>query len=787
MSDSPSTRLRRIPALAPVSPKRRPLALRSDFEANSSTIRLVADENADVYSKSPFPSHPTHLLPPKVSKLPPQRYAPFVDKDVHVSDENTPTNRHAIKATRDEAPTLNPLRLHRLNRASTSTSASDAEADTSILTTSTLTTNDTFLTTPSSSRQSSRTTPPSSPIEEGFYNRRQIHLDPVEEETPHASPKSNFKSRPTIRAIAPSVSSDRLPLHAKNSQASLAPSTSTVSLPEPLHEDFEQGLSSPSSGNVQVFPHTSSEVSLPQDLNVDLETSPAPSIQSKLIHRYASLESLVLEDTRPSPHIEHPRSASSATGPDSHDSRLATIDTAIKVQYPVVRPPSASDSWAEVSSPAPSLNPPRMQGDPFRPQQWSSRLSTIASESERSNSYSTSTDSTRRGQRRRTIGSYASGGPLGSLSDARSSEWEYGSGILTGTESNISIPIPQPLFSPRPLPSVPDESFSQGRDSDERDDIVGELQTPYLRSQRSGILSRFSSKSSLRPSSADSTRSHGSQISFIGDLMWARRYYSNGEPANMIARNYSFVSESSGNARMNTATSGITSSPMSETVPSNLWRPRNRPRDDINQPGRRLRLESRRIFRPKDRRDSATISEETESDAPHGSRFRSLSTPALSVREMLYSPHLRRDRRQTQRYSTWAAPSMDEPFGKAMFSQVNRQIFCFALGFILPMAWWVAAFLPLPQRPSTEPALSATNSRGDDPPPASANPSEISLLETRWQKARWWRRVNRVLGVFGLVLVGTIIALAVIGTRSNGFNSNQVSRTPITVPTSSSS
>jgi hypothetical protein len=72
------------------------------------------------------------------------------------------------------------------------------------------------------------------------------------------------------------------------------------------------------------------------------------------------------------------------------------------------------------------------------------------------------------------------------------------------------------------------------------------------------------------------------------------------------------------------------------------------------------------------------------------------------------------------------------------------------------------------------------------PPPSTANLSAFSLEEKRWQKAQWWRRVNRVLGLFGLLLVGAIIALAVIGTRKNGFGNGQPKRTPITVPLSTS-
>jgi hypothetical protein len=69
-------------------------------------------------------------------------------------------------------------------------------------------------------------------------------------------------------------------------------------------------------------------------------------------------------------------------------------------------------------------------------------------------------------------------------------------------------------------------------------------------------------------------------------------------------------------------------------------------------------------------------------------------------------------------------------------------------------------------------------------PQSTANLSEFSLEEKRWQKAQWWRRVNRALSLFGLLLVGAVIALAVIATRKNGFTSGQPQKTPITVPLS---
>ncbi|KIV99921.1 hypothetical protein, variant [Verruconis gallopava] len=789
MSDCSPDRLSRIPTLTPSSPKRRPLAQRSDSESNSasaSTIRLVFDERSNVYSKSPFPTHPSHVLPPRVSKLHPLRYAPFVDKDVLVSDDNGPANRSTTKLVKHDAPETKPQQPRWPNRTSISTNLSDP--DTSTLTATTLTTNDTLLTTPSSSRQSSRTTPPSSPGEPSFCEERESRLEPVHEETVLESPRTKPVNRPTIRAVAPSGSDERLPLRAKRSETSLASASSVDTLPALPHH--LQHSSSPSSANFEVFAHSSSDISLPAGRSKPLEPSPAPSIHSKPIHDNASLESLVLNDSHASSNADRPASASSPSGPGSRASASSLVQTAVAIQYPVVKPPSTSGSWAEVSSPSPSTTTattpaPRMRDDPYRPLQWGSRLSTIASESERSHSHSISTDSARRTRRRRTIGSLTSGEHVSSLSDARSSEWEYGSGVLTGTESNISIPIPQPLFSPRPLPSVPDERVT-ARDSDEREDTVGELQSPYLRPQRSGVLTRFSSKSSLRPSSSDSTKSRSSQISFIGELLWARRYYSSGEPPNMIARNNSFISETSSTPRLNTATSGVTSSPISDTVPTSIWRPRNRPRNSPDQQERRLRQETRRIHRPQHTQHSVAITEETDlSDEQVRRRRRSLSAPDLTVHEMMYSPHLRRDRRQTQRYSAWAAPSFDEPFGKTMFGPINRQVFCFALGFIFPPAWWVAALLPLPNRPDPENIPNMTE-LSERIPPSTANMSEVSLEEKRWQKAHWWRRVNRVLGLFGILLVAAIIVLALIGTKKDGFSSG-IGSSPITVPTSGSS
>jgi hypothetical protein len=104
---------------------RRPLQQRSDSQTNVSsapTIRIVADSGPDVYSKSPFPTLPSHILSP--------RYASGSLFDLGqgqaVSDEEHPAN--ALPGNHsDETLVPKPLQLRKSNRASTSTISSEVE------------------------------------------------------------------------------------------------------------------------------------------------------------------------------------------------------------------------------------------------------------------------------------------------------------------------------------------------------------------------------------------------------------------------------------------------------------------------------------------------------------------------------------------------------------------------------------------------------------------------------------------------------------------------------------
>ncbi|KAL8811065.1 MAG: hypothetical protein Q9200_002093 [Gallowayella weberi] len=71
----------------------------------------------------------------------------------------------------------------------------------------------------------------------------------------------------------------------------------------------------------------------------------------------------------------------------------------------------------------------------------------------------------------------------------------------------------------------------------------------------------------------------------------------------------------------------------------------------------------------------------------------------------------------------------------------------------------MAAVLPLPQRPSD-----ADSGPGAD----AAHDLEKTfgmIDEARYENARWWRHLNRLMCIVGALLIAAIIALAVVTVR----------------------
>ncbi|KAI1615820.1 hypothetical protein EDD36DRAFT_197865 [Exophiala viscosa] len=170
------------------------------------------------------------------------------------------------------------------------------------------------------------------------------------------------------------------------------------------------------------------------------------------------------------------------------------------------------------------------------------------------------------------------------------------------------------------------------------------------------------------------------------------------------------------------------------------------------------------------------------------------------------SPHLHHDQRLNtgssasrgfgfpfNARSRWTAPSIMSQSG-GFFSRRadlrSAQVACFAVGFVVPFTWFIAAFLPLPKRPASyadleknaysQAAIERRQSQrySSQPEGGLSDWEEMDVLarlrierhtagvaELKWQHARWWRNLNRWMCAVGLVVCILVVVLAVLGTK----------------------
>ncbi|KAI1660520.1 hypothetical protein F4813DRAFT_296888 [Daldinia decipiens] len=369
--------------------------------------------------------------------------------------------------------------------------------------------------------------------------------------------------------------------------------------------------------------------------------------------------------------------------------------------------------------------------------QWSSQLSTVISEYEGSDP----------GSRGASAGSMANrvSSLLGSR-DSRHIRSISSSLVLDNLETRLShsrshsqsdsLDRPGAVYSRgRELPI---SSARMIRDHDEHGDGLADLQHLQHRSSRTRLgFSRQASDRSLR-SSASSRAGSLVASSFPS---WARLYYSSPDRRWLapLSRSPSEVSDS---ARSPWVGSG---SPSHNQYAQPIYNPRRRPRD-VSDP---------RSYQSEDSMEIAPVSEA-------GGVQRAPKKKSSS----LWSPHLRQDTRASN-FSMWNTPSITWSADSGMFGKRNLQVALFVMGFLFPFAWMIAAFLPLPPKPTLameESAYSTTQfstSNHVEPPQGRI----ILNDDARYQSARWWRNINRFLAVAGLIIVGAVIALVVVGVR----------------------
>ena len=148
---------------------------------------------------------------------------------------------------------------------------------------------------------------------------------------------------------------------------------------------------------------------------------------------------------------------------------------------------------------------------------------------------------------------------------------------------------------------------------------------------------------------------------------------------------------------------------------------------------------------------------------------RPMTKDRLSDFALEQHPHLTPSKRHSLRISTWRPPSFVESLDTLIHSRCNRQILLFALGFVCPLLWMLGAALPLPRKPlgATDAEKQVGGGSEEDVQMAMMK-HEAGDAEKRWReekewlKARWWRTLNRVMSLVGLLVIGAVVTWCIL-------------------------
>ncbi|KAI4154195.1 MAG: hypothetical protein LQ341_000408 [Variospora aurantia] len=384
-----------------------------------------------------------------------------------------------------------------------------------------------------------------------------------------------------------------------------------------------------------------------------------------------------LSATFPTPEI---RLASTATISRPH----RVVSDPVNFQYPIVRQPSASASRADSSSAAQNPIIQRPQRTLERNQdRWNPHLSTVPSESTEDR------------------GSFR--------------VWTPGPAELSTTSleaSHLSIAGQQR-----------DPTGSTIRIVNESDDNVSNLLTPIPGSRGSAYYSILSGGSRNKRKSVPQARPT-SKGSFFRDSIpgWAKWYYT---------RSNSALALSDGRQDLHVASS------------ESLNVRRTRPKPNLNTQNQADR-------------DSMVI------EPAHSNGIVPLQVHAEPRQPVsqIWSPHLWQDRGDIRRRRFFKAPSLDG-LAEGPFSRRNAQILLFTFGFVFPLAWFLAALLPLPPRSTVD-----TRDLGTEASNAHDLEKRQGFVdEARYENARWWRSLNRLMCILGVLIIIAIIALALVAVK----------------------
>lgn len=689
------------PELSPTrkSPKRKALHERTGSQTNQQppppTLRLVDDQDdTDIYSASPYPTKPEHVLSPKPATE--KRRQGFVlNSSVEVSEPSSDPSSEASTASpssnqEDQGDKLLVSGGFQEDGNITDTYASEISSTVNAPYSSTLTlgedpdSSQTTIPDPcsreasqehsgtSKSDESTRSTssdavvlPPCTPTIKTVAPESSPPADAADapDYSPTTSGSGSYEnSSPNVVTHEFASSPNFVPIQSSSpnivSIGSSSPNLVTAkSSDSSLSSSDSQGTVRRHSGVRQWdrlfytrFPNRApSEFSSSQSLPSS-PPGPAQGYQR-------SISSVAFQSSESS--SSRPATSSTRSNPSSDVQAVITNGT--PVQYPVIRPPSSAGSWAESSD---SLAPRRsLRSMTNRASgRWNPHLSTVPSEwsGERLESLPSP----------RTLDRVDEPGPSGL---ARIGSGKFRSSRTTWTEGGVE----------------------QG----EHTDSLTALWSPRLREKTSGILSKQSSHSSLR-----SLRPSSSSSSLIVNTLpsWVKVYY---KAADFQSSALSLIQGSRASSINSFVTTQIPNEirPPPRAIshapaPMEISLPRTRPRNPLTiEPATHPEHQSEPEL-------EAQQEPEPEPQPPPPARHPAdprshwvpdpnqdvIQLPFVPPEQIpsTWSPHLHPDRRvEHPRRRKWQAPSLSGSVEWA-FGRRNVQVYAFCLGFILPIGMY---------------------------------------------------------------------------------------------------
>ncbi|KAH0538747.1 hypothetical protein FGG08_004701 [Glutinoglossum americanum] len=407
----------------------------------------------------------------------------------------------------------------------------------------------------------------------------------------------------------------------------------------------------------------------------------------------------------------------------SDDALEAAVASGATIQYPAVRSPSAQSSWADSSITVPKRLRMNERTSP-RLHQWNAHPPTIQPESGQTSQTYTQNGSPR----------YVSP----TSTDPRDSSMNF---IVAKLPSNLTLDTSQRQFA-EGRRDVTGSTIRVVYESDEHGDTVRDLRSPVIESPRKAASDLHRGDS-------------GSGGSFISSSipLWARYFHRRSRDQGSAATNKNAQKHSANRfQRIYYGRGG----------PDPLGAPGSSIDGDDSRPSTTSRTAGNLplgIFRT---RGQASNDMEI-SELPPNVEVE-ITGPPRSRSGGEWTPRLHPDRR-AKTVSIWQPPPLQEKPSGGIFSRLNIQIVLFCLGFVFPFAWMIAAILPLPPYPDFvfDPRTSSLDLENMIARDAA------SIERAIYQRARWWRSLNRIMSIVGLLLIGAIVALATVAVhmRSN--------------------